>query len=72
MNNSAWIGVLVFAGLAIASDAPALKALYDQHRWFELREAIKGQDAPPLYLRTELDAMLGVSSADSADGRQHE
>src|SRR5579864_1055114 len=26
-----------------------LKALYDQHRWFELRETIKGHDAPPLY-----------------------
>src|ERR1700735_1143851 len=38
-----------FLAIAIAGDKPALKQLYDQHRWFELREAIRDQHALPLY-----------------------
>jgi hypothetical protein len=40
--------VLVYAGLARAGESSALKPLYDQHRWFELREAIKHQEVPAL------------------------
>jgi hypothetical protein len=63
VNKAAWIGVLVFAGVARASDAPALKPLYDQHRWFELREAIKDQDAPPLYKGTVASAFNDTKAA---------
>jgi tetratricopeptide (TPR) repeat protein len=28
---------------------PALQSLYDQHRWFELRQMIEGRDAPASY-----------------------
>jgi len=38
-----------FLAIATAGDKPALKQLYDQHRWFELREAIRDQHALPLY-----------------------
>lgn len=49
VNRAVFIVVLVFAGLARAGESPRLKLLYDQHRWFELREAIKGQETPALY-----------------------
>lgn len=42
---------LLLSGLASANGTPTLKALYDQHRWFALREAIKNnKHASPLYL----------------------
>src|SRR5437879_4377134 len=41
--------MLFLRGLAPASDVPNLKALYEQHRWFDLRDAIKHQPAPALY-----------------------
>lgn len=41
----------MFYGLASAAGAPTLKTLYDQHRWFELRQTIKNEKhASPLYL----------------------
>lgn len=36
-------------GPTTSSNAPNLKTLYVQHRWFELRDAIKDQGAPALY-----------------------
>ena len=42
-------GVLVFLAIAKAGGEPTLKQLYDQHRWFELRDAIQDHGAPPLY-----------------------
>jgi len=53
VNRGTWVGLLVVAGVARASDAPSLRLLYDQHRWFELRAAIKGKDAPR-YTRVRL------------------
>ena len=42
---------LLLSGLALADDTPTLKVLYDQHRWFALRETIKSEKhASPLYL----------------------
>jgi hypothetical protein len=42
-------GVSIFLAIATAGDKPTLKQLCDQHRWFELRDAIQDHDAPPLY-----------------------
>jgi hypothetical protein len=48
MNKIAFACFAILLGFSAIADKPALKMLYDQHRWFELREAIKDQ-APPLY-----------------------
>jgi hypothetical protein len=45
----ALVGVLVMTGLARTGEAPAMKSLYGQHCWFELRKAINGRDVPSLY-----------------------
>jgi tetratricopeptide (TPR) repeat protein len=49
MRTKVLVGLLVVAGLGTAAERPSLKLLYDQHRWFELRDATTGQEAPPLY-----------------------
>jgi hypothetical protein len=49
MARLALVSVLVMTGLARAGEAPAMKSLYGQHCWFELRKAIDGRDVPPLY-----------------------
>jgi Aspartyl protease len=49
MNRTILAVALVFLTIATAADKPTLKQLYDRHRWFDLRDAIKDQDAPPLY-----------------------
>lgn len=41
--------LLVAAALAEDAAPPALKALYDQHQWFALRDALQEKTAPPLY-----------------------
>ena len=41
--------VLISGATVIGDDGPSPKLLYDQHRWFELRDAIKGRPASPLY-----------------------
>jgi tetratricopeptide (TPR) repeat protein len=48
--------VLLIAIVAHAQAGDSLRSLYDQHRYFELRDAIKGQNAPPLYLGTVASA----------------
>ena len=35
--------------LAADNDRPDLKSLYDAHRWFELRDAVRKTDASPFY-----------------------
>ena len=42
------LSVLLFF-FSTATDEPSLKTLYDQHRWFQLRDALKGRETPPLY-----------------------
>lgn len=49
MNKMIFTISLTLLCFSVATDKPSLQALYDQHRWFELRDAIKGQQAPPLY-----------------------
>jgi clan AA aspartic protease (TIGR02281 family) len=46
----ALIPVLLIAVLANAQAGDTLQSLYNQHRYFELRDAIKGRNAPPLYV----------------------
>jgi tetratricopeptide (TPR) repeat protein len=47
-----------------AQDSGSLQSLYDQHRWFELRDAIKDQKAPPLYLGAVATAFNDTKSAE--------
>jgi hypothetical protein len=49
VGKATLIGVLALTIWATAGGVSGLKPLYDQHRWFELRDAIKDQEAPPLY-----------------------
>jgi hypothetical protein len=50
--QKALMAMLVLGGLATASGNPTLKLLYQRHRWFELRAAIRGdeQNVSELYL----------------------
>jgi hypothetical protein len=43
------VALLASSVLAQAPKAPSLQQLYEQHRWFELRDAIAGKPAPALY-----------------------
>jgi hypothetical protein len=61
---AALVSVLLIAGSATAREAPALKLLYDQHRWFELREAIKNQEAPSLYKGVVASAFNDTKAAE--------
>jgi hypothetical protein len=38
--------MLILACLAANAESPSLKSMYDQHRWFELRDAINNKEAP--------------------------
>jgi tetratricopeptide (TPR) repeat protein len=49
MRRRALIGALAFAGLAAAGERPSLSQLYGEHRWIDLREALKDQAPPALY-----------------------
>lgn len=60
----ALISVLLFAALADAQAGDPLRSLYDQHRIFELRDAIKDQNAPPLYLGTVASAFNDTKRAE--------
>lgn len=64
VNRRLMLGLLVFASLSASSAEPDLKALYNQHRWFELREAIKGRHVPPLYKGAVASAFDDTTSAE--------
>jgi tetratricopeptide (TPR) repeat protein len=57
-------GVLFFLAIATTGDKPTLKQLYDQHRWFELRDAIWDHDAPPLYRGAVASAFNNAKDAE--------
>jgi hypothetical protein len=42
--------ILIGSAASQSSNTAAFKLLYDQHRWFELREAIRGQTVAPVYM----------------------
>jgi Aspartyl protease/Tetratricopeptide repeat len=58
--------MLMLGSFTTASGKPTLKFLYDQHRWFDLREAIKGneQDVPALYLGAVASAFNNRENAE--------
>ena len=56
--------LLAFAGLAGSGSDTSLKSLYDGHRWFELRDAIQGKHAPPLYLGAVASAFNNTKEAE--------
>jgi tetratricopeptide (TPR) repeat protein len=60
----ALFAVLPLAPLAHAQAGDSLKSLYDQNRFFELRDAIKGQNAPDLYLGTVASAFNDTKRAE--------
>jgi Aspartyl protease/Tetratricopeptide repeat len=64
LNKEVLIVVLVFAGLARAGESSALKPLYDQHRWFELHEAVQHQEAPALYKGAVASAFNDTKAAE--------
>jgi hypothetical protein len=49
MNKMIFTFSLILLCFSAATEKPSLKTLYDQHRWFQLRDAVKDQEAPPLY-----------------------
>ena len=55
---------LLIAALANAQSGDSLRSLYDQNRFFDLRDAIKGQKAPPLYLGTVASAFNDTKRAE--------
>jgi hypothetical protein len=65
--GEAALAVLTVTCLSAIAYGQSPKQLYDQHRWFELRELVKSTEAPPLYsehastgLRGSADRLLGV------------
>jgi len=70
-GHAAWISsgmtliaALLFPLLAPAQTGDPLRSLYDQNRFFEIRDAIKGQNAPALYLGTVASAFNDTKSAE--------
>jgi predicted aspartyl protease len=47
--RAALVLVLAFAIASVAAPDSDLKALYDAHDWFALRDAVNATDAPPFY-----------------------
>ena len=62
--KAAFGGIVLCALLATLGASPNLKTLYDQHRWFEPRDAIHGQSAPPLYQGAVAAAFNDTKSAE--------
>lgn len=64
-SNALLVYVLLLLSGRAAGQMPALKYLYDQHRWAELREQLKeGKAAPPLYLGTVASAWNDIKDAE--------
>jgi hypothetical protein len=56
--------LLVSAGLAGSGSDASLKSFFDGHRWFELRDAIRGEHASPFYLGAVASAFNDVKDAE--------
>jgi predicted Zn-dependent protease len=55
--------------VALGDDGRSPKLLYDQHRWFELRDAIKGRPVSPLYKGAVAAAFNDRKNAEEYLGR---
>ena len=55
--------VLCAFAFAQAPDEAKLKQLYERREWFELREAVDGRNASPLYLGAVASAFNRVDEA---------
>ena len=55
---------LILVAVAAVADQTDLKSLYDEHRWFELRDAIQSQNAPPLYKGAVASAFNDTKAAE--------
>ena len=64
MSHATLIAALILTSLSTSGEAPAPKELYRQHRWFDLQEAIKGSEAPPLYRGALASAFNDVTGAE--------
>jgi hypothetical protein len=66
ISQKALAVMLMLGSVTTASGKPTLKFLYDQHRWFDLREAIKNneQDVPELYLGAVASAFNNRENAE--------
>jgi hypothetical protein len=60
------VAMLGLSALATAAEKPELKVLYEQHRWFDLREALNrnGQNVPELYLGAVASAFNNCEAAE--------
>lgn len=64
MRKSIFAGILMIAAVATLGESPALKTLYDEHRWFDLRDAIRDKSAPPLYKGAAASAFNDTKTAE--------
>jgi hypothetical protein len=64
MGKATLIGLLILTGWVTSREAPVLRPLYDQHRWFELRDAVKGQEVAPLYKGAVASAFNDTNTAE--------
>jgi hypothetical protein len=56
--------VFIAALFAAASEEVSLQACYDGHRWFDLREAIRGKQVHPLYRGAAASAFNDIRQAE--------
>src|ERR1035437_10645184 len=64
LSVPALFAVLFVAALAHAQAGDSLRSLYDQHRFFELRDAIKSQSVSALYLGAVASAFNDTKRAE--------
>jgi hypothetical protein len=64
IRTIALIPVLLIAALAHAQTGDSLRSLYDQNRFFDLRDALIGQNAPALYVGTVASAFNDTKRAE--------
>lgn len=65
MGRVLLVGLAVLAGMATTAKESRQKALYEQHRWFDLREAVESsRDVPSLYLGAVASAFNDTKAAE--------
>ncbi len=64
MSKAIFAFALIFLSSTAVTNKPSPKTLYDQHRWFELRDVLKNQEAPVLYKGAIASAFNDPQSAE--------